>query len=146
MAAPAQTTEEKTFRLLGLRWSGMTADDASVKEAVKALLSDQGPDGGWAQIPSRQADAYATGQALVALQEGGLTTDSAAYRRGVDFLLQSQEEDGSWHVRSRAIPFQGYIKTGFPHGKDQFISATGTGWAATALALSMPAPKETAQR
>jgi hypothetical protein len=44
--------------------------------------------------------------------------------------------DGSWLVRSRSRPFQTYFETGFPHGKDQWISSAATGWATAALALA----------
>jgi squalene cyclase len=135
---PPQNTEEKTFRLLGLAWAGAAKGDPSLRRAFQSLLADQREDGGWGQTPAMKSDAYATGEVLVALhQAGGLPVTDPAYQRGVRFLLQTQEEDGSWFVRSRAVPFQGYIETGFPYGKDQFISATATSWAATALALSV---------
>jgi hypothetical protein len=57
----------------------------------------------------------------------------------VDFLLKTQREDGSWLVRSRSKPFQTYFESGFPHGKDQFISMAATGWATAALSLALPA-------
>jgi hypothetical protein len=85
------------------------------------------------------SDAYATGTVLVALhQAGGLPTTDPAYQRGVAFLLKAQREDGSWLVRSRSKPFQRYFESGFPHGKDQFISITASAWATTALALTCP--------
>jgi hypothetical protein len=34
-----------------------------------------------------------------------------------------------------------YFETGFPHGKDQFISMSATGWAIAALALACPKPQ-----
>ena len=81
----------------------------------------------------------ATGTALVALHlAGGLATDHPAYARGVAFLTKAQLADGSWRVRSRSKPFQPYYESGFPHEKDQFISAAATGWAATALVLTAP--------
>jgi hypothetical protein len=87
-----------------------------------------------------ESDAYATGTALVALHEaGGLATTDPAYRKGVKYLLAAQLPDGTWHVRSRSRPFQTYFESGFPHGKDQFISLAASGWAATALALALPA-------
>jgi len=46
-----------------------------------------------------------------------------------------------WLVRSRSFPFQPYKESGFPHGKDQWISAAGTGWAAMALATTIEPPK-----
>lgn len=85
------------------------------------------------------SDAYATGQALVALREAGtMAVTDPAYRRGVEYLLSTQLEDGSWYVRSRAIPFQPYFESGFPHGLDQWISAAATNWATRAL---LPAAK-----
>ena len=85
---------------------------------------------GWAQLSSLASDAYATGQALVALKEaGGMAATDAAYELGTQFLLNTQLEDGSWYVRSRSIPFQPYFESGFPHGRDQWISASATNWA-----------------
>ena len=54
------------------------------------------------------------------------------------YLLGTQREDGTWYVRSRSRPFQVYFESGFPHGKDQFISLAASSWAATALALALP--------
>jgi ankyrin repeat protein len=136
-ARPA-TTEERAFRLLGLGWAGVQPSSAIIQKGVSDLLAGQRPDGGWSQLPTLASDAYATGQALVALrQAGALPVASAAYRRGVGFLLKTQLDDGSWYVKSRAIPFQPYFESGFPHGPDQWISAAGSNWAATALALSI---------
>src|SRR6185369_6761478 len=104
-------------------------------EASGRLLSQQGADGGWAQIPSLANDAYATGQALFALKESGaLRPHDDAYQRGIRFLLTTQLEDGSWYVKSRVIPIMPYFESDFPHGADQFISAAATNWAAMALA------------
>ena len=110
------------------------ATRSAIEKAAQALLTLQQSDGGWAQLPSLSTDAYATGQALVALHESGaLPVSSPAYQRGVRFLLNSQLEDGSWYVQSRALPVQPYFDSGFPHGHDQFISAAATNWAAMAL-------------
>jgi N-acyl-D-amino-acid deacylase len=43
-------------------------------------------------------------------------------------------------VISRAVKFQPYFESGFPHGHDQWISSAGTAWAAMALALTHPQP------
>ena len=67
---------------------------------------------------------------------GGLRTDHPAYRDGLALLVKSQEPDGSWLVRSRSNPFQPYYESGFPHGKNQFISVAASGWATTALVLA----------
>ena len=63
------------------------------------------------------------------------------YQRGVKFLLGDQLEDGSWHVRSRSKPFQTYYESGFPHGKDQFISMHASSWATLALLLTHSAER-----
>jgi squalene cyclase len=54
------------------------------------------------------------------------------------FLIADQREDGSWFVASRSKPFQPYFESGFPYGKDQFISMAATSWAVTALSLACP--------
>ena len=129
------STEDRAFQLLGLGWAG--ASKELVQTAARALVAEQRADGGWAQLPSLTSDAYATGQALVALADSGaVPTSHAAYARGVQFLLRTQFADGSWFVKSRAIPLQPYFESGFPFGRDQFISAAGTNWAARALALA----------
>jgi mono/diheme cytochrome c family protein len=69
---------------------------------------------------------------------GGLTIGEPAFEKGIRFLLRTQFEDGSWYVRSRAWPFQPHFESDFPHGKDQWISAGGTAWAAMALLLTLP--------
>ena len=130
--AQPQTTEDRTFQLLGLMWAGGKQEIA--RKAALDLLHAQRSDGGWAQTAALTSDAYATGQALVALKEAGVVTPTdAAYKRGTQFLMNSQCEDGSWYVRSRSIPFQPYFESGFPYGADQFISDAATNWATMAL-------------
>ncbi len=136
--AQAKTIEDRVFQLLGLRWAGLTTRQAIMRRGVRGLLAQQRHDGGWAQLGSLASDAYATGQALVALREGGgLRATDPAYRRGIAFLLSTQLEDGSWYVRSRAIPFQPFFESGFPHGHDQWVSMAASNWATMALALDL---------
>jgi ankyrin repeat protein len=130
-----RTTEDRAFQLLGLAWAG--ADKAVIARLARELAAEQRSDGGWAQLRSLSSDAYATGQVLVALQESGaMAVSSPAYQRGSRFLLGTQLEDGSWFVKTRAVPIQPYFESEFPHGHDQWISASATNWAATALALA----------
>ena len=133
---PPKSTEDAVFRLFGLTWAG----DAAVDSARRDLLTLQRADGGWAQLPTLESDAYATGSALVALHEARLGVTSAPYRRGVEFLLRTQHRDGSWHVRSRSHPTQIFFESGFPHGEDQFISAAATNWATQALIATVSPP------
>jgi ankyrin repeat protein len=126
------TTEDRVFQIIGLTWARGKQEIA--REAARKLLGEQRPDGGWSQTGSLQSDAYATGQALVALHEAGVVQPSdATYMRGARFLIETQLEDGSWYVRSRTIPFQPYFDSGFPYGLDQFISIAATNWASMAL-------------
>jgi prenyltransferase beta subunit len=128
-------TEDRVFRLYGLNYLG--AEEKETAAAVKELLKTQRDDGGWSQTKDLKSDSYATGTALVALARyGDLSTEDSVYRRGLRYLLSTQQTDGSWHVKSRSKPFQKYFESGFPHGKDQFISMAGTCWATTALAMA----------
>jgi squalene cyclase len=142
-AQPASNTDE-AFQLLGLSWTDAGAD--VVKSHTEKLLGQQRTDGGWAQLEKLDSDAYATGLTLYALHRGGgLASSNPAYQRGIDFLLKTQQEDGSWHVKSRSFPFQAYFESGFPHGPDQWISASATGFAAAALAVAAPPAGSTAK-
>lgn len=132
----ARTTEETTFRVLGLAWA--KAAPSSIARCAYTVARAQRHDGGWSQLPTLDSDAYATGQALMALQASGMQPLDPAYQRGVAFLLKSQLPDGSWFVKSRTVPFQPYFESGFPHGTNQWISAAGTSWAVAALAFTQP--------
>lgn len=128
-------TQGEAFRLLGLIWSG--ASSAVIAPQRADLLAIQRSDGGWGQLPTMTSDAYATGQALYALRAAGVSPTSAAYQNGAGYLRRTQLDDGSWFVRSRAVGFQPYFDAGFPHGRDQFISAAATSWAVMALTYTL---------
>ena len=133
----AETNEERTFQLLGLRWAGEPAEKLTCLS--KALVQEQRKDGGWAQLPTLDSDAYATGEALYALAQ--LVQDpmtEPAWQRGLCFLLERQEVDGTWHVLRQAFPFQPTMNSGFPHHRDSWISAAATSWAVLALTGSRP--------
>jgi ankyrin repeat protein len=128
---PMRDLNDRIFQLMGLAWSGEVP--RRMKPFAENLIALQNPDGSWSQFPTLHGDAWATGSALVALHRAGLATSDAAYTRGVTFLLQTQFDDGSWWVPSRSLPTQVYFDGGFPHGRDQWISAAGTAWAMIAL-------------
>ncbi len=134
--AHAETNEEHVHQLLGLAWAG---DQPSALQALaETLIHMQRTDGGWAQLAALESDAYGTGQSLYALMEGAkLPPEHPAIRRGLDFLRRTQLADGTWHVRSRTHPFQPPMDSGFPHGKDGWISAAGTSWAVISMATSL---------
>src|SRR5262249_14661437 len=100
------STEDKTFRLYGLKWAEASRD--AIDAAVEDLKHAQNADGGWGQMPGFNSDAYATGQALVMLHDcGGVDGSDRGYRRGIRYLLNTQEPDGSWFVHKRAVAFNG---------------------------------------
>jgi ankyrin repeat protein len=130
-------TQDLSMLLLALGWTGASAD--RIQRTTNQLLALQRADGGWGQIAARPSDAYATGQALVALNQAGrVSTASLSFRRGIAFLTGTQYADGSWLVETRHTWKRGlpYLESGFPHGKNQFISYAGSAWATIALALS----------
>lgn len=128
--------EDENSLLWGMHLLG--AGDEMTSKARQRVLQSQRADGGWGQLPDMPSDPYATGQALWTLQETGLPTTDPCYQRGVTYLLNTQREDGSWLVKTRSKPIQRHFESGFPHGKDQFISICGTSWAVAALASTLP--------
>ncbi|HSW50974.1 MAG TPA: squalene--hopene cyclase [Bryobacteraceae bacterium] len=104
--------------LKGVKRSRPGPQEASVRRAVRWLLSMQSKDGGWAafdvdnnwhplsEVPFADHNAMLdptcpdiTGRVLEALCACGVDRASAAIRRGVKYLVDSQEQDGSWYGR-----------------------------------------------
>ena len=135
-----RSTEDASFRLLGLVWAAAPGD--LVESARRVLLSMQLSTGGWPELPSYEADAYSTGEALYALRVSGVDASALEWQRGARFLLRTQAADGTWRVRTRMISpadiSPPYFHTGFPYGKDEFLSYAGTCWAVMALLSSLP--------
>ncbi|HEY4362719.1 MAG TPA: ankyrin repeat domain-containing protein [Bryobacteraceae bacterium] len=140
-----RNTEDRTFQLLGLKWSG--AAPATLAPLAQALLQTQQPDGGWNSLEGRPSDAYSTGQALVALDEAGVTAHLDA-SRGIDYLLKTQARDGTWHVPTRLHPpaplSPDYFESNYPYAHDQFLSALGASWAVMAFARALGPARQAA--
>jgi ankyrin repeat protein len=135
-SATPGTTQERAFHLLGLNWAH--ASKQAQQRATSQLTANQRADGGWSQLPSMASDAYATGEALYALESAGqLAASDLAYQKAIRYLLRTQAADGSWHVKTRSLTVQPYFESGFPYGDDQWISAAGTAYSAMALSLSV---------
>jgi ankyrin repeat protein len=133
----AETNEEAVFQLLGLHWAGEPPE--RLAGLAKSLVRIQRKDGGWAQLPTLESDAYATGEVLYTLAQAvKYPTTEPVWQRGLRFLLERQEDDGTWHVVRRAFPFQPTMKSGFPHHRDSWISAAATSWAVLALTRVLP--------
>ena len=89
--AKPSTTEDRVMQLLGMTWAKSNPDQ--LRTAGKQLRAEQRPDGGWSRLPYLESDAYATGQALTALNlSGQLDTSDPAYQRGIAYLLRTQFE------------------------------------------------------
>jgi ankyrin repeat protein len=132
-AVAATTTEDRAYQLLGLHWAGARA--AELQPLAQQLVATQRADGSFAQRAGLRGDAYATGQAIVALREAAdLPASDPAIARAVQFLVATQVTDGSWFVATRALRFQPFFDSGFPQGRSQYSSALGTSWAVMALA------------
>ncbi len=144
LAAKPQSAEEHAMRLMALAWTGASRRDIDV--AVEAWIAGQRSDGGWAQLPHFEPDAYATGITLYALHEAGIPVTHPAYQKGVRFLLANQHQDGSWFVTTRSFPVQPQMESGYPFGYNQWISAAGASWASLAIANTLPKPVVTARR
>ena len=131
-------TEDVVFQLLTLPY---VEHDFDSRELIGQLKDKQRDDGGWSQKPDWDSDAYATSTVLYALREAGVDRRDPVVLRGLSYLIENQKTDGSWHVKSHSKPFQKYFETGYPHGKDQFISMTAGCWATIVLMQATEPPK-----
>jgi len=146
VAVNPHSAEDRAMRLMGLVWT--KAPRPAVEESIRQLLAQQQTSGGWRQRDELEPDAYATGLSLYALHTAGVSPANEAYLRGVRFLLQTQYQDGAWLVKTRSYPTQPYYESGYPFGRNQWISAAGADWAALAIAQTLPdaAPVQSARR
>jgi ankyrin repeat protein len=142
IATRPDSVEDASFRLMGLAWTGAGAESSEISQASRDLLSMQKSDGGWPQLSGYESDAYSTGEAVYALHEAGVPTTEKAWQKGIQFLRSSQAKDGTWHVRSRMLSpadiSPPYFSTGFPYGKDEYLSYAGSCWAVMALLSALP--------
>ena len=140
LATAPESVEDASFRVLGLVWAGASASE--IDTAAKDLLAFQLPGGGWPELRGYPADAYSTGEALFALHQAGYAAGAQSWRKGMRFLISTQAGDGSWRIRTRMVsPAQvspPYFATGFPYGKDEYISYAGSCWAVMALLSAVP--------
>lgn len=131
-AQPAHNLDEAAMKLLALRWG--SAPSGQIDKARKQLLTMQSKDGGFAGRPGLTSEPYATGLAIFALRDGGrMPATDAVITRAAAWLKAAQLPDASWYQSSRSPKFQPYFESGFPHGHDQWISASATAWAVIGL-------------
>jgi ankyrin repeat protein len=135
------STEDASFRLMGLVWAGAGAGE--IAAARRDLLAMRTSGGAWPELSAYPPDAYSTGEALYALHESGMPVSDRDWRAGLRFLLTTQAPDGTWRIGTRMIsPAEvspAYFTTGFPYGKDEYLSYAGSAWATMALLTALPA-------
>jgi ankyrin repeat protein len=136
------STEDASFRLMGLVWAGEKYTHPDVRRSSDDLVAMQNTDGGWPQLSGYESDAYSTGEAVYALHEAGVPVSDRGWQKGIQFLRSSQARDGTWHVRSRMLSpadiSPPYFSTGFPYGHDEYLSYAGSCWAVMALLTALP--------
>jgi ankyrin repeat protein len=138
------STEDASFRLMGLVWAGGSSGE--IAAAKRDLLARRMDAGGWPELPAYPPDAYSTGEALYALHEAGVPSTDPVSSAGLEFLISTQAPDGTWRVRTRMISpapvSPEYFPSGFPYGKDEYLSYAGSSWAVMAMLSSLPIAKE----
>ncbi len=138
-ALPSRTGSQQGLHPPGPGRGGRAAELADRCRGASPLphSSKQRTGGGWGQLPHLDSDAYATGQAVYAFcAAAGFDRTSPAVERGLRYLLATQLDDGTWRVRRRAFPFQPTMTSGFPHGRDSWISAAATSWAVMTMSVA----------
>ena len=93
----ASSAEDRAMRLMGLVWTAAPRNTGTsqgeVQAAVRDILAEQRPDGGWSQLPQLDPDAYGTGISLYALHQAGVPSGGGAYKIVFEFLLNNQQKD-----------------------------------------------------
>jgi hypothetical protein len=134
------SAEDAAFRVMGLVWAEASRDE--ITAAARDLSAMQKLNGGWPQLAGYEPDAYSTGEALFALREAGIPASDTAWSKGAKFLTSTQAQDGTWRVHTRMLSpadvSPKYFPSGFPYGKDEFLSYAGSSWAAAALMSALP--------
>jgi len=112
-------------------WRRLGRPAAETDPLVQRIKERQNADGGWSQARDMASDAWATGQALYALNHAGIKSDEPAIVRAVVYLIKTQRDDGSWPMTSRPT------KPGGEGSKSLMpITGAGSAWAVLGLVRS----------
>lgn len=106
--APAETTQDKVFKILAWVRHGGPAEKKLARQLGLELLAEQHRSGAWSVNPTEEKGAdspFATGQVLYALRQAGFGTNTPPFRRGVEWLLLRQSSDSSWPDSHSTSPF-----------------------------------------
>jgi hypothetical protein len=132
---PDETQQGLVLRILSLGRTAFQneADAEQLRRLAAQLWERQRADGGWAQTAERASDAFATGQALVALHRAGYTTKDAAVHNGLRFLVRTREAVGTWPMTSQPNP-----ENGKPADDLNPITYAATAWGTLGLTSFVP--------
>lgn len=137
---PDETQQGIALRILSQTRLYRQPADKSLTDNLSTLTARlkqlQRDDGGWSQTDDRASDAFATGQALFAMNRTGASVDDPIIKRGVMFLLKSQNPDGTWPMTSRPNP-----ENGKPAEFLNPITYAATAWATIGLSSFVPIDK-----
>lgn len=129
-AKPGETSEWLAVRLLA---AGAAGGLEPVESLRKDLVGRQNADGGWSWRKGGASDAFATGQALYALDAA-----DPAVPKARAFLVGAQGADGSW-----AVPPEPFTKPGATPAQleklEPIFRYWGSAWATIGLLRSIPA-------
>ncbi|MEZ4325486.1 MAG: prenyltransferase/squalene oxidase repeat-containing protein [Polyangiales bacterium] len=94
------------FAVRGLRAAGALPEDPHIVRALRFLMAQQRPDGGFGEheqsafedryVSLPEGHCVQTAWALLAMAEGGSTCAREARERAARFLVSRQRADGSW--------------------------------------------------
>jgi VWFA-related protein len=94
--AHGETTQDLVFQILGLATVDPAGSKDTLRQCTKELYGLQHNDGGWGEIPAKESNNYATGQALYALKVSGASIADERFMKGVNYLMGNQQVFGSW--------------------------------------------------
>jgi VWFA-related protein len=94
--APRESTQDLVFQLIGLASLDPEGSRDIIRRYARDLYALQHDDGGWAEIPGKESNSYAAGQALYALKVSGASVADQRFMKGVNYLMGSQQVFGSW--------------------------------------------------
>ncbi|MBI4864289.1 MAG: terpene cyclase/mutase family protein [Candidatus Riflebacteria bacterium] len=130
---PPATTQDHSYKIIGLSWRQEGKAPEGVDAAAKSLLTLQNADGGWPEERGMGSNAYATGMALYALKEASVPVTDPGMVRGTLFLLRTQRSEGEWELmnsrarRPSSFPSTMYAVVGLggvfdPDSEREFLS------------------------
>ena len=119
-SAKPETTQDRAFQALALAWA--CGEFRERENRARARSPMQRADGGWSQFPGMETDAYATGQALFALNIAGRMAGRS--RLPERHRLSDADAGGRWHVAREDARRSGCSRTSRAVSRTAAISSS----------------------